>query len=283
MKHLDTTLTNPALLPERWTLIAMSSLAYILAVALHEHAGHTAACVLLGGRPLEMGAFYVNCDNARLSPLGIRLVALAGPLVSLLLGLASFAILARLRDAPAMAYFIWLLGSLGLMDGTGYLLFSGVSGLGDLGTAYGALFGAQPAWLWRLVLTLSGALLYAGAVFFSVARLEPHLSGKGPARLALPRRAALVSYFVGAATYVIVSAFNPYGWQIVLISALPSSMGGTSGLLWMFQVADRNRSGTGSGLAFERRWSWIIVGLLVTITYSLVFARTLRWPAALAP
>ncbi|HKI44460.1 MAG TPA: hypothetical protein VKA08_03905 [Balneolales bacterium] len=31
-------------------------------------------------------------------------------------------------------YFVWLLGSIGLMSATGYLLFSGISGIGDFGT-----------------------------------------------------------------------------------------------------------------------------------------------------
>jgi hypothetical protein len=279
MTDLATVPIRPAVLPELWTLIAISCLAYVLGVALHEHGGHTAACLLLGSQPTEMGAFYVNCDNARLSALAIRLVALAGPVVSLIVGVVGFAILAMQRGgAPATAYFFWLLGTVGLMSAAGYPLFSGVTGMGDLGfSSDSAFFGASPEWPWRAALTLSGVLGYLGVVYFSLMRLEPLLSGSGRARLTVPRRAALVSYFVGAATYLIIGAFNPYGWQIILVSVLPSSMGGTSGLLWMFQLADRNRNSSGPGLFFERRWSYITVGLLVVLGYGLVFARTLRW------
>lgn len=42
------------------TLIAVSALAYLIAVALHEHLGHTAACIVLGSHPKKMGAFYVS-------------------------------------------------------------------------------------------------------------------------------------------------------------------------------------------------------------------------------
>jgi hypothetical protein len=55
---------EPIALPDKLTLIAVSAIAYILAVALHEHLGHATACVLLGSHPLELGAFYVNCDGA---------------------------------------------------------------------------------------------------------------------------------------------------------------------------------------------------------------------------
>ena len=264
--------------PDPWTLIAISALAYIVSVALHEHGGHAAACVGLGSRPLEMGAFYVNCDNARLSPIAVRLVAIAGPLISLALGLTSFAILARIpARAPATAYFFWLLGTLGLMEATGYVLFSGVMGIGDLGTEPdGALYGAAPPWLWRPLLAVIGVLLYVGAVRFALARLEPRLAGSGWARVAIANRAVMVSYLVGGATYGIIGAFNPYGWTILLTSALPASMGGTSGLLWMFRLTDRSRSASGPGLYFGRRWSYIAAALLMTLGYALVFARTLR-------
>ena len=81
--------------PDRPTLIAISAVAYIAAVGLHEHLGHTLACITLGSHPTEVGAFYINCDYAGMSDISIRLVALAGPLVSLLIGIVSFLILYR--------------------------------------------------------------------------------------------------------------------------------------------------------------------------------------------
>src|SRR5580692_7957139 len=96
--------------PDAVTLIAISCLAYVVAVALHEHAGHSAACVLLGSDVKEMGAFYVECDDTRLSDLNLRLVALAGPVVSMLTGIAGFLIAERLpRSSRAGYYFAWLL------------------------------------------------------------------------------------------------------------------------------------------------------------------------------
>jgi hypothetical protein len=278
MNEASPAVSAPAPAPELLTLIAVSCLAYVLELALHEHAGHSAACVLLGGRPLEMGAFYVVCDYRGLSPLDVRLVAIAGPAVSLIVGFACLALLARVRG-PVTSYFVWLLGTLGLMSASGYPLFSGITGIGDLGTETdGALHGASPEWLWRIVLTVAGILAYLGTVYFSLARIEPFLSGVGRARLAQPRRATLVSYLTGVAAYVVIGAFNPYGWQIVLTSVLPSAMGGTSGLLWMFSVANRTRSAAGTGIAFERQWGWIAAGALFTVCYAWLFARTYRWP-----
>ncbi len=152
-------------LPNKLTLISVSCLAGILAVALHEHAGHTLACFLLGGHPNEMGAFYVDCDyRATMSSLGIRIVALAGPFVSLCTGVAGFRIYCKVCPHSTLAWLVFhirLIGSLGLMSASGYLLFSGVSGIGDLGvTRDGAFHDIAPEWLWRLVLTATGAVTY---------------------------------------------------------------------------------------------------------------------------
>ncbi len=65
------------------TLIALSAFSFMLATALHEHGGHVMACALLGRHIKELGAFYVDCGTESLSGLGNRLVALAGPLMSL--------------------------------------------------------------------------------------------------------------------------------------------------------------------------------------------------------
>ena len=125
-KHTHSANHEPVMAPDVLSLIAISSLAYIASVALHEHLGHTAACVLLGGRPAELGAFYVDCDDARLSDLAVRSVALAGPVISLVVGLIALGALDR-TPAGVARYFTWLLGSIGLMTGSGYL--GGTAGL----------------------------------------------------------------------------------------------------------------------------------------------------------
>jgi hypothetical protein len=126
---------------DRLTVIALSALAYIVAVGLHEHLGHTLACYLLGSHPTELGAFYSNCDYSGLSDLRIRLVTLAGPVVSLAIGVVCFLVLRyRPPRASNSYYFVWLLGALGLMAASGYLLFSGITGIGDFGTTRDGFF-----------------------------------------------------------------------------------------------------------------------------------------------
>ena len=113
--------------PDLLTVISISALAYITSTGLHEHLGHTTACYLLGSRPTEIGAIYVTCNYVPpLSDMNIRLVALAGPLVSLLVGMVCFLVLHyRAPRSSQGFYFIWLLGSIGLMTATGFLFIFG--------------------------------------------------------------------------------------------------------------------------------------------------------------
>lgn len=260
------------------TLIAISTLAYLVAVCLHEHLGHTTACYLLGSRAKEVGAFYVNCDYTGMSELSVRLVALAGPAVSLMLGTVCFSVLhyRKIRSSSAY-YFIWLLGSIGLMSATGYLLFSGISGIGDFGTARdGVFYLASPEWLYRIALTLAGILSYIWIIHIAAIEIDNHLGGNGKARIRSARMLALTSYSTGAAIYIMIGLLNPHGLIIVAISAAASSLGATSGLLWMMQLLDRDKRKTVPGLSIKRNWSWIVVGVVSTMIYAIILGPTIR-------
>ena len=190
--------TGPAT-SDRWTLIASSALAYITAVGLHEHLGHAVTCSLLGSHPTELGAFYINCDNSGLSDLRLRLVALAGPVVSLAIGVVAFLVLRCRPPRKSNAYFfVWLLGCLGLMAATGYLFFSGVTGIGDFGTGRdGVFYQMSPEWLWQIMLTVIGIASYLLIVRLALREIEPHLSGVGRPRIRAASRLVLTSYLTG--------------------------------------------------------------------------------------
>ncbi len=266
---------NPS--PDLLTLVCISALAYIAGVGLHEHLGHTTACILLGSHPLEVGAFYVNCDYTGLSDLRIRLVTLAGPLVSLLVGIVSYLILRwRAPRSSSATYFVWLLGSIALMSATGYLLFSGVSGIGDFGTSRdGAFYQAVPEWLWRVLLTVIGLVSYYLVIIIAVRAIDPLIAGAGRSRIRYAGMLALTSYLTGGVVSILTGLLNPHGLIIVLISSAASSLGATSGLLWMMQLLDRKRQVPAPGLIIRRSWVWIGLGLMVTLVYAAVLGPTI--------
>lgn len=264
--------------PDRLTLIAIAALVYIVETALHEHFGHTLSLLLLGGFPTELGAFYVNYDDAGMSELSFRLIALAGPVVSLLTGIVSFLFLRQISlRRPALYYFVWLLGTIGFMTASGYLLFSGVLGIGDFGTEHGAVFyGASPEWLWRTLMALVGGASYYLLVRFALHKLEPRLEGAGGERIRYARRLFVTSYITGAAVSIAIGLLNPLGIIIVLTSAAAATLGGTSRFLWMSDLLGRNGQGAETGLTFGRSWSWIILGAVVTAVYALFLGPTIR-------
>ncbi len=182
------------------TVVALSLLAYTLTVLLHEHFGHALACLALGGRPVELGAFYVDCQYADMPDLSIRLVALAGPLVSLVTGAVGLLVVDRLPKAAShLRYWAWLFGTISLMTATGYLLFSGVTGLGDIGTSRsGALYLARPEWIWRGASIALGGAGYAAVIYLSLGRFDQLIGGEGAARVKRAQKLALTSYLLNS-------------------------------------------------------------------------------------
>ena len=260
------------------TVIALSMLAYTLGVFLHEHLGHTLACILLGGHPTALGAYYMTCDYGKMPDISIRLVALAGPVISLITGVIGLTVLKRIPKKSAhLRYWVWLLGTIGLMTAAGYLLFSGISGLGDFGTSRdGVLYLVHPEWLWRLGLALAGAASYALVIYISLRKMDGLIGGEGQARIAHAQRLSLTSYLTGTITAVLIGLLNPQGIFIVLVSAAASTLGGTSGLAWMMQMLDRKKVSGEAPLRLERNWAWVILGLSVTILYALILGPTLH-------
>jgi hypothetical protein len=260
------------------TVIAVSMLAYTLAVLLHEHLGHALTCVLLGGHPSELGAYYVVCQYASMSDLGIRLVALAGPFISLVTGALALLLLNHIPHGfTHFRYAAWLFGTISLMTAAGYLLFSGVTGLGDFGTSRdGALYLAQPEWLWRFALAVLGAASYALVIYLSLRKMDSLIGGAGLERVAHAQKLALTSYLTGTVMAVLIGLLNPQGIFIVLASAAASTLGGTSGLAWMMQLLDRKKVGSDAPLRLERSWAWVAAGLIVTCLYAAILGPTLH-------
>ncbi len=260
------------------TIAGIACIAYVIGVALHEHAGHALACILLGGKVKELGAFYVDCDYQNLSDLSIRLVALAGPMVSLWTGIVAFYLLRHIHRASAPTRLLfWLLGSIGWMTATGYLLFSGISGLGDFGTTRdGVLFNLHPEWLWRTGAIVLGVTGYWMAIQKSVHSMENMIGGGGTEKIRRAQKIALTSYLTGGLVSLAIGLLNPYGWVIVLISAMASSFGGTSGLAWEMSLMNENRDTGKAPLQVERSLKWIIAGVVITVLYTIVFGPSIK-------
>lgn len=119
--------------------------------------------------------------------------------------------------------------SVNLYSGTGYFLFSGIGGIGDWAAF---ILGFSHRWLWRVALTILGAVTYYLAARLSLLELRPFIGSDKEERYHRARLLSSIPYFAGGILMCIAGAFNPKGATLVLISAAASTFGGTSGLLW---------------------------------------------------
>lgn len=259
------------------TLILIAAFSFILATAFHEHGGHALACVVQGGLPKELGAFYIDCDYRAMSDSGIRMVAFAGPLMSLLVGLVSLVFFDRTaKDQSARKFFWWHFATVNLMVATGYLLFSGVSGIGDLGMGPNeGLHGLQPEWLVRVGLVIAGLASYIGVILVSIRKMDTFIGGEGNERVGRAQMLSLTAYLTGGIISVLIGFLNPHGIIIVLISSVASGMGGTSGMAWMMQLLNRKKNTGEAPFTLGRHWGWIAGSAAFLVVYAAVLGPTI--------
>ena len=259
------------------TVIAIAAIASALSTQLHEAVGHGGACLALGGRVTEWGAFYVNCNADGAPPMVARLVAAAGSTMNLLTALIAFALLrATPPTRPRARFFWWLMFTVGGFEWAGYYFFSGVSGLGDWGASKDGVFNLVPGWtIWRIVLGCGGFVIYWAWAIVAMRRLTL-LTGADPAGVRRAWRLSWAAYFTIGGMAVAIGLMNPVGLVILLASAVASSFGGASGLMWgPFNI--KPGPAAAEPLAIRRSWSWIVAGVAVVLAEGLILGPTRRF------
>jgi hypothetical protein len=242
---------------DRPTIVAIAVLAYSLANVVHEGLGHGGACLLLGARPTMFNAIFFNYDESTASDTVQRLISAAGSIVNVIVGLALIALLRSRAQLPSGSrYFLWLFTAVNLLTAFGYLLYSGIGGIGDWARV---IQGAEPAIVFRLAMSAVGAVLYfVVAPRLLMPALDPFLGVDPGERTRRAKLLMLLPYFIGAATLIAAGILNPLGMQIVLISAAAASLGGTSLLAW-YHRRPRHPSALAQEppLGIARGWGWI--------------------------
>src|SRR5215475_1135057 len=153
-------------LPEddRLTVVAVSAVAYICQAVCHE-GGHAVAGWLAGAHRITISsiAFQIDIDSLWAVAAGVLVNLISAALLLLLL-------LKPHRYKSATHYFLVLAMSMNLLNGTVYLLYSGVFDSGDMRQV---IEGLQPLWLWRLGLVLVGGASVWGSILAVGMKLKP--------------------------------------------------------------------------------------------------------------
>ncbi len=253
------------------TIVGLAALLLPLTTMWHEICGHAAACLLVGGRPSAIGAFYVDCVGdtgaARI------VVACAGVFVDSLLSLAAWSMWRRARGdlSRLVLWYLWI--GKGLVA-AGYFCFSAVSGVGDLGPGPAGGIGPLPMpMLWRAGFLIAGGIAYWRLIVAGIAALTLMLGDASGTRGAR-RRIAHVYYAALGVVAVLVGLLNPVGLFITIMSAAASSFGGNAGLISIGYAApagDEERP-----FAIRRRYAIIVAGALVAAGFATVLGPTIR-------
>lgn len=255
------------------TVAAIAVIAYCLANQVHEGLGHGGACLLAGGTPKMLNAIFFDMDDASISATARRWVAAGGSMANLVFAGLAVLLNRALRNLSASArYFLWLFFSLNLLQAFGYWLFSGIMGVGDWARV---IEGYEPRLAFRAGLAVTGALLY----FLLAPKLirpglEPFLGRDGALRPGRARRLLLLPYLVGGTTYVLAGLLNPYGLELVLVSAVAASFGGASLFAWYPSMLRKPRPDTPEQpLALPRSTRWAAAAALCLVLFVGVLGR----------
>lgn len=239
----------------------------------HEIGGHAAACVVQGGHVATLGAFYVDCVG--LSGLPDVIVACAGVTVNLLLAIVAHGLWRR-ATGDASRIVLWLVWVSEAFVASGYFLFSGATGFGDLGIGKGgSLSGLDLAWPVQVGEILFGVASYVLLVRAAIQALDAMI-GKGPETRRARRLIAHVYYASVGMAAVLVGLLNPLGIVITVLSAAASSFGGLAGFISIGFAA--GTEGVARPVLFPRNLLVVGLGLVMAVGFGAVLGPSVQFP-----
>ncbi|HEY6387200.1 MAG TPA: hypothetical protein VIX91_16115 [Candidatus Acidoferrum sp.] len=251
---------------DRLTLIAIAVLACILGDVLHEGLGHGVTALLGGAHRLTISTVALQSD------IGTRWISANGTLVNLFFGGVFWLLLRRAQNyAAATRYFLVIALAGNLFSSTGYFFYSGISNFGDWAAV---IQGWQPHWAWRVGLFVLGVATYWASMIVAAKEMK-RFSGIAGGRT---RRLCWTPYFTDGVLAGLAGLFNPLGWIYVLLSALPSTRGANTGLLFLPGMMRGIRGGETAGAGVVKRSpAWIVAGAIAGVLFIVVLGRGLTW------
>lgn len=250
-----------------WGLLLMP-----LLTMWHEIGGHAAVCALQGGHIRTLGAFYVECDGLS----GVRnvFVACAGVFVNAVLALTAYLLWQRsVTDTVRVA--LWLIWVSEAFVASGYFLFSGVTGFGDLGIGEGGSLSALGlTWPVQVIEIFIGLVTYILLVRVAIRTLNLVI-GSGPGTRQGRRLIAHVYYVSAGAAAVLISLLNPVGIVITLMSAAASSFGGLAGFISIGYAVGTD--GEAKAIHIPRNLAVVGAGLAASAAFALILGPSLHF------
>ena len=255
------------------TVVAIAAIAISFTVASHEGV-HALACLAVGGDLQEYSALYESCDSSTVSQ--GRIVAGSAPTYNLLAGVLLWIILRNSkRQASETLFFLWLLMLMNWFYGTGYFIFSGIANVGDWAVV---INGWEPSWLWRVLMTIVGALFFVFFVWLGLQELGKIVGGEADEQIRRANKLCILSYVTSFVVILMAGFFCPYGLLSLPVTAgLFAVAGALSPFLWMMRWFRTKRfvKLDKEPLEIHRKWQWLVAAVIVVFTYVFILGRTL--------
>jgi hypothetical protein len=237
------------------TVVAIAITAYAACDLVHEVAGHGLAALLIPGvRVLSLSTVALQTTGDS------RTVAACGTIANIVAGLVATGVFRRASRFSNATYFCWLFGSLNLLDGCGYPLYSAVLGSGDWEAV---VRGWEPAWLWRAALGVLGAAAYWAAAVLAASALARAVR-EGLVARAETVRLVFPAYVAGGLLLIVASAFNPISSSLILLSGVSSGFAAMAGLTLVPRMVEVRTDGSAGGTgSVTTSVGWMVAGAIV--------------------
>jgi hypothetical protein len=159
--------------------------------------------------------------------------------------------------------------------GAGYFIFSGISNVGDWAVV---INGWEPNWLWRVLMTIVGTLLFVFFVRQGLKEFGKIVGGNEDEQIRRANMLFILSYFTSFVVVLIAGFFCPYGLLSLPVTAgLFAVAGALSPFLWMIRWFRTGHFAkpVNEPLEIHRRWQWIVTGTISAFAYVYILGQTL--------
>jgi len=256
------------------TVVGIAALAISFTIVFHEGV-HALACLATGGN-LQGAALYASCEST--TELQAKLVAISAPVYNLLAGLLAWLLYRNSRNRSSETqFFLWLFMLMNWFYFAGYFVFSGITNVGDWSIV---IDGWQPVWLWRVLMTLVGLLLFVLFVRQGLIEFGKVACEHADQHFHCVNRLCIMSYFTSFFVVLFAGFFCPYGLTSLPVTAgLFAVAAALSPFLLMMRWfrTDRFAKLAKEPLEIHRKWRWIVTSLVVVFVYVFVLGQAFHF------
>jgi hypothetical protein len=266
-ERTEQTQTAPPQSIDVFTVICIAIVSYLLGSVIHEGLGHGLTAAVLGARDIRLSGAVLRLDNQSISPQDSRIIAIAGPLGGLLVGLLLAVYHANTRSKHAeWRYCLWLTAYVCLFANAGYLMALSLVPFGDI---HGFVKDFDSPFAWRLGFTVIGTVLSVVALLFAGRTLDEFLGRTH--RRSRAAKLLVISYFAGSVPLILSTLLGEEGSYVALVSAIPATLGGTIFLLYTILCVGKARPSTDPiPLTPGKSLPWYGAGVIALLVYGLV-------------